>query len=144
MLNNVITWAAENRINFNFDKFERIKIQKSNKRYPLNNFLSIDEKQIVLKDTVTGLGVWCNFKMSWIYHISERLKKAKIQFNYIRRSSPNSLISSVRVSLFKKAFYQKKNCSSPVWFATKNQCKRIKTNVREKFQNDTYNCVTKT
>ena len=38
-LNKVITWAAENRIDFDFNKFERIRFQKSNKRYPLSDFL---------------------------------------------------------------------------------------------------------
>ena len=33
-LNNATTWAAENRIDFNFEKFEQIRFQKSNKRYP--------------------------------------------------------------------------------------------------------------
>ena len=56
-LNIVITWATENRIDFNFDKFEQTRFLKSNKRYPLSDLLSIDGEQIVLKDTVEDLGV---------------------------------------------------------------------------------------
>ena len=63
-LNNVITWAAENRNDFIFDKFEQIRFQNSNKRYPLSDLLSFDIEQIVLKDTMKDLGILCNFKMS--------------------------------------------------------------------------------
>ena len=52
-----------------------------------------------------------------------------MHFNYIRSSSPNSLSSSVRVSLFKICIISITVYATPVWFATKNQCKRI-----EKFQ----------
>ena len=58
-------------------------------------------------------------------YLTERLKKANMQFNCIRRSSPNSLSRSVRVPLFKISLLSKKFYASPRWFATKNQCKRI-------------------
>ena len=61
-INNVITWAAENRIDFNFDKSEQISFQKSNKRYPLSDLSSINGEQIASKDTLEDLSVWCNSK----------------------------------------------------------------------------------
>ena len=81
-LSNIITWGAENRNDFNFEKFEQIRLQKSNKCYPSSHFLSINGEEIVLKDTVKDLGVWCSFKMSWVYHITKRLRKANMQFNF--------------------------------------------------------------
>ena len=53
-LNNAITWAAENRIDFSCDQltFEQLRFQKLNKRYSSSDLLSIDGEQIVLKDTV--------------------------------------------------------------------------------------------
>ena len=41
-LNNVRTWAAENRIDISYGKFEQNRFKKSNKRYCLSDFLSID------------------------------------------------------------------------------------------------------
>ena len=54
----VITWAAENRIDLNFDKFEPIKFQKTNKRYFLSDLLFIDGEEIVLKDKVFVARPW--------------------------------------------------------------------------------------
>ena len=48
-LNKVIRWAAGNRIYFDLNKFEQIRFQKPNKRYPLSDLLSIDGDQLVLK-----------------------------------------------------------------------------------------------
>ena len=50
----VITWAAEKRIDLNFEKLEPIRFQKTNERYNLSDLLSIDGEQIVLKDKVFG------------------------------------------------------------------------------------------
>ena len=88
--------------------------------------LFVDGEQIVLKDTKKDLVVCCNFEMSWITnHITRRLKKANMQFNYIRKSSPISLSSSIRISLFKSCVLLIIFYASPVWFRTKNQSKRI-------------------
>ena len=46
-ISNVNTWAAENRIDFNFDNLEQIRFQKLNKRYHLSGLLSIDGEQTV-------------------------------------------------------------------------------------------------
>ena len=88
------------------------------------DFLPIDGEEIVLKDTVNDLSSCCNFKKSWLYYINERNKKASMQLKYIRRSSLNSLSSSVWFRFLEVAYYQK--LSMHLQFGL-----RLKTNVSE-------------
>ena len=123
-LNKIITWAAENRIDFNLDKFEQIRLQKSNKRKLSSYFFYWWRTNSFGRDTVKDLKVCCNFETSWIYHITESPEKANMNLNYVRRSSPNSLSSSVRISVFKNFILSKKLLHLQVGF-------RPKTNVSE-------------
>ena len=69
-------WATRNRLNFSTGKSEAVLFTRKNK-YTQPSHLTINGEQIKYSQQFKYLGVWLDTKLTFRYHLGQKVKKVK-------------------------------------------------------------------